>query len=105
MTWYLTLCADSTYSQSTPTQPLLDYLRTFPELVDTHEMSLRSTTGCPWCVVILAQANSCGSYAVHGNFVAAVNCVDFVCGDGHEEWHQALADRVATFLGWEFLQG
>ena len=104
MTWYLTIRSDARYSHTAATEPLVEHLRTFPELVEVSQMDFRNATGFPWVCVILALADKSGNYANDGTVLPTVNVVELVCGDGDEGWYEALAGRVGSFLAWEVVE-
>ncbi|MFO0798330.1 MAG: hypothetical protein U0804_12705 [Gemmataceae bacterium] len=101
MSWYLTIRPDPHYTRSTPLGPLFEYLQSLPELVQVKPVEFRSAPGLPWVTLVLAKADMAGNYAVGDDVLSAVNVVELVCGDGEEEWYEALALKVATFLRWE----
>lgn len=85
MTWYLIVRHDADYSRSTPTAPLLQHFRTFPELVALGPIEFRNAHGSLWASLILALADMSGNYTVDGAFHPSVNIVELICGDGNEE--------------------
>lgn len=100
MSWYLTIRSDSRYSRSTPADPLVGYLVTLSELVQTGPQEFRSAPCSPWVVLALAQADEAGNYAVHLP-QSTLNVVELICGDGNEAWYESLATKIASFLHWE----
>lgn len=101
MSWYLTIRSDSEYSQFTASTPLVEFLKAVPELRQTDPVSFESAIGSPWIIVTLAKCNSNGSYNSTGEFLSQVNVVELICSQ-HEvsSWYDALACRIAAFLGW-----
>jgi hypothetical protein len=106
MTWYLTVRPDRTYSRSTPAGPLVEYLRSLPELVQTGPQEFRNAAGFPWVHLCLARADSAGNYAIAAGDAPpqAINVLELVCGDGSESWYESLAGRMAAFLCWEAVE-
>lgn len=101
MSWYLTVRFDQGYSEFAKTAPLVQFLAAMPELRQTGPVAFESTTGQPWVAVILATCSPTGSYATSGAPVSAVNVVELVCSAyGDPAWYEALAGRIAAFLGW-----
>lgn len=78
-------------------------LERFPELVPGDPIGFKSARGQPWTVVCLAMADQSGSYAVGDDLPPQINVVELICGDGADQWHRALATRIADWLGWEVL--
>ncbi|QDU20585.1 hypothetical protein [Urbifossiella limnaea] len=104
MSWYLTIRPDPNYSRSTPLGPLVEYLRSLPELMQDKSVEFRNAPGSPWVSLVLAQASMTGNYAVSNDLPSTINVVEIVCGDGDEDWYEALARLVATFLRWEVVE-
>jgi hypothetical protein len=103
MSWYLTIRFDSDYSRAIDARGLVAFLRSLPELTQAGDNAFQAAPGQPWVNVTLAMGDR-GSYAVPGQPLASVNLVDVVCSDGHDaSWYDALAGRIAAFLGWEAL--
>jgi hypothetical protein len=103
MTWYLTIRSDARYSRTAATRPLVEHLRTLPELVEVSQMDFRNAPGSPWVSLILALADESGNYATDGDFRPTVNVVELVCGEG-DEGYDAFAGRIASFLSWEAVE-
>jgi hypothetical protein len=103
MAWYLTIRADSHYSRTAASEPLIEYLRTLPELAQTGSMEFRDAPGEPWVCLVLAMSRN-GGYAVSGELLPVVNVVELVCSDGDEDWYESLAARIAAFLDWEAVE-
>jgi hypothetical protein len=104
MSWYLTVRPDDQYSGTTPTGPLVEFLRGLPELVRVGPMEFRSAPGMPWVSLLLAVADRVGNYASSGEPLPTVNVVSVVYGAGDEQRYWSLAARVAAFLGWETVE-
>jgi hypothetical protein len=103
MSWYVTIRSDSDYSRAADPRELVAFLRSLPELAQTGANSFREAPGEPWVSVSLAMSDR-GSYADPGRPLPSVNLVDVVCSHEHDErWYDALAARIAAFLGWEAL--
>ncbi len=68
--------------------------------MQTGPQEFRNATGLPWVVIIMAKADTVGNYAIDETPQPTVNVVELVCGDRSEEWYQALANRIASFLCW-----
>jgi hypothetical protein len=49
----------------------------------------------------MAKADEAGNYAVDKLTQPTVNVVELICGDGNEDWYELLANKIASFLGWE----
>jgi len=103
MSWYLTIRSDSTYSRTADPDALVVFLRSLPELVQTGVNSFSGAVGQPWAHLTLAMSK-CGSFANHDRSLLTINLVEVVCSYEHSEsWYDALAGRIAAFLGWEAL--
>ena len=101
MSWYLTLRSDPAYRGHAPTEPLLAFLASLPELQQTGPMAFRAAPGAPWVSLILADSDSHGCYACHGHRLERVNLVELVCSrHGPAAWYEELAGRIAAHLGW-----
>ena len=104
MWWYLTIRADPNYSRAVETDALVEFLRSLPELIQTETNTFSNAPGQPWVSLTLADSRD-GSYADHGERHPFVNLVDVVCSDEYDGgWYDALAARIAAFLGWEALE-
>jgi hypothetical protein len=101
VSWYLTICSDACFSRFAATAPLVDFLAAMPELRQTGPVAFESAPGFPWVAVILAACNPAGNYACDGTFLPQVNIVELICSySGDPAWYDALAGRIARFLGW-----
>ncbi|AWM35783.1 hypothetical protein GobsT_65220 [Gemmata obscuriglobus] len=101
MPWYLTIRSDPTYSRSTHTEPLVGYILSSLELVQTGPQEFRNAPTSPWVVLVMATADETGCYAVNTLAQPTANVVELICGDGDESWYESLAIKVASFLSWE----
>src|SRR5262245_65792728 len=61
MSWYLTVRPDPTYSRSTPVGPLVEYLRSLPELVQAGPQEFRNAPGSPWVSLYFSRADAAGN--------------------------------------------
>jgi hypothetical protein len=104
MTWYLTIRPDAGYSCKKPTEPLVQHLRTYPELVEAGAMEFRNASSFPSLSLVLALTSESGNYAVDGRFHSTVSVVELICGDSEQEWYESLGVRIASFLGWEAVE-
>jgi len=69
-------------------------------------MAYEFNPGLPWLRVVLAECDSNGNYAVDGRYSARINVVQLICSDSNDpDWYLALANRIATFLGWHLQTG
>ena len=101
MSWYLTIRSDAGYSRFAPTAPLVEFLAAMPELRQTGPVAFEAAACQPWVSITLAACSPAGNYAADGAFVPSVNVVELVCSDaGSPAWYDALAGRIAGFLGW-----
>lgn len=101
MSWYLTIRSDAGYSQFAATAPLVEFLATLPELRQAGPLAFEAAAGQPWVAVTLAACSPAGNYASDGVSLPSVNVVELVCADaGGPAWYEALAGRIAGFLGW-----
>jgi hypothetical protein len=101
MTWYITIRSDDEYSKFASTKSLVDFLAAMPEVRQTGAVAFQSAPGFPWFSIVLAACDAKGSYSVDGSFIPHINVVEIDCSDyDHAEWYDALAGRVASFLGW-----
>lgn len=100
MTWYLTIYPPAGRPRSVETRSLVDFLASLPELQQTGPISFEAAPGQPWVHVVLA-SGSPWSYSSDGSFVPQIHVVELICSyswDG--AWYDALARRIAAFLGW-----
>jgi hypothetical protein len=101
MTWYLTIRGAPDYSRFTATLPLVEFLTSMLELRQTGPQSFEARNDHPWVSVGLAVCDPAGSYAIQGATPPLVNLVSVACSETNDtSWHRALADRIASFLGW-----
>lgn len=102
MSWYLTIRSDPQFSKSTPTKPLVDFLKGLPELKQTDPMGFQSGPGVAEVSVILAACDERGNYPSPAKHQERVNIVELTCShSGDTDWYHALAARIAKFLGWK----
>lgn len=104
MSWYLTIRSDPTYSRSVAGGPLVEFLRSLPELVQTGPQEFRNSPGSPWVVLCFADADAVGCYSIRNTLPTTVNVVELICGSNDEEWYASLARQVAAFLRWEAVE-
>ena len=89
------------YSRFTATAPLVEFLAAMPELRPTGPVAFQAADGQPWVTVMMAACGPTGNYASDGAFLPRVNVVELVCSySGDSAWYDALAGRIAGFLGW-----
>lgn len=101
MSRYLTIRADARHSAFAATSPLVAFLATLPELRKTGPVAFEAAEGQPWVAVIMTVCSPEGTYASGGAYLPQVNVVELVCSDaGDPAWYDALAVRIAEFLGW-----
>lgn len=99
--WYLTIRSDARYSSFATTAPLFEFLAAVPELRQTGPVEFQSADGQPRVAVMMAACSQEGNYATDGQFHRRVNVVELVCSySGDPAWYDALAGRIAAFLGW-----
>jgi hypothetical protein len=97
----LTIRSDARYSAFAATAPLVEFLSAMPELRQTGPVAFEAADGHPWVAVIMAAGSPEGNYASDGAFLPRVNVVELVCShSGDPAWYDALAGRIAGFLGW-----
>lgn len=101
MSWYLTIRGAPNYSRFTATAPLVEFLAAMPELRQTGPLAFQAADGQPWVAVTMAACDPDGNYASDGAFLSRINVVELACSHaGDSEWYDALASRIARFLGW-----
>ncbi len=101
VSWYLTIRGALDYSRFAATAPLVEFLAAMPELRRTGPAAFEGAAGQPWVSVILAACSPEGNYASDGAPLPRVNVVELVCSySGDPAWYDALAGRIAGFLGW-----
>lgn len=101
MSWYLTIRSDDRYSAYAATAPLVEFLTAMAELRQTGPIAFQAADGQPWVAVMMAACSPAGGYATDGEFLPRVNVVELVCSySGDPAWYDALAGRIAAFLGW-----
>ena len=101
MSWYLTIRGAPDYSRFVATVELVEFLAVMPELQQTGSVQFEAAGGGPWVHVILADCDPKGSYCTDGALLPRVNVVELVCSySGDPTWYDALAGRIAAFLGW-----
>lgn len=101
MSWYITIRPHQALAVS-DTQVLVGFLRTVPELQQVSPVSFSTVAGQPWIDLTLAMAAEDGSWVNDGSFIAQFNRVELACSgsDPRQDWYDALAARIAEFLGW-----
>jgi hypothetical protein len=100
MSWYVTIRGASDHSRYAETAPLVEFLAAMPELRQTGPSAFQAADGQPWVAVILAACGPKGDYAADG-VIPQVNVVELICSySGDQAWYDALAGRIAGFLGW-----
>ncbi len=106
MSWYLTIRGAPDYSRFAATAPLVEFLTAMPELRQTGPVAFQAADGQPWVAIMMAACDPAGSYASDGAFLPRVNVVELVCSySGDPAWYDALAGRIAGFLGWSAFEG
>lgn len=103
MSRYLTIRADARYSAFAATSPLVAFLATLPELRRAGPVAFEAAEGQPWVAILMTVCSPEGNYAAEGAHLPLpqVNVVELVCSDaGDPAWYDALAGRIAAFLGW-----
>lgn len=101
MSFYLTIRSDARYTAFAATAPLVGFLAALPELQQTGPAAFESAAGRPWAAVVLAACDPNGNYVSDGTFLPRFNVVELVCSySGDPAWYDALAGRIAGFLGW-----
>ena len=101
MSWYLTISPHEGYASFVDTSRVTKFLASLPELQQNGPVSFVARPGCPAIQVILARADNEGNYAGDGSFIEEINIIEFVCPySGNDAWYDALACRIAEFLGW-----
>lgn len=102
---YLTIRSDPFYTQSVVIEPLVEFLRSLPELIQAGPQAFSNAPSSPWIDLCFADADETGCYAIGaGPPPLTVNIVELICGSGDEQWYESLARRVALFLGWEAVE-
>jgi hypothetical protein len=101
VSWYLTIRGASDYSQFAPTAQLVEFLAAMPEFRQTGPVQFEAADGQSLVCVILANCDQRGNYCTDEVFLQRVNVVELVCSySGEPTWYDALAGRIAAFLGW-----
>lgn len=101
MSWYLTIRGAPDYSRFAATATLAEFLAAMPELRQTGPVAFEGAAGRPWVSVILAACSPDGAFASDGAPLPWVNTVELACSySGDPAWYDALAGRIALFLGW-----
>jgi hypothetical protein len=101
VSWYLTIRGAPDYSRFAATAPLVEFLGTLSELRQTGPVSFQAAGGQPWVHLILTACKPDGGYSPDGAFLPHFNLVELVCSySGDPAWYDALAGRIAAFLGW-----
>jgi len=102
MSWYLTIRSDPQFSKSTPTPPLIDFLKGLPELKQADPMRFEGGVGAPEVSVVVAACDERGNYSSPVTFQERVNIIELTCSHaGDTDWYHALAGKIAKFLGWK----
>jgi hypothetical protein len=97
----LTIRGASDYSRFAATAQLVEFLAAMPELQQTGPVQFEAAADRPWVHVILANCDPKGNYCTDGTLLPRVNVVELVCPySGDPTWYDALAGRIAAFLGW-----
>ncbi len=105
MSWYLTIRADASYSRFAATVPLVEFLAAMPELRQTSPAAFQAADGQSRVTIMLAACDSAGSYASDGASLPKFNVVELICSSfGDPAWYDALAGRIAAFLGWSVFE-
>jgi hypothetical protein len=101
VSWYLTIRSDAGYLRFAATAPLIEFLAAMPELRQSGPVAFEAAMGQPWVAVILATCDSDGNYGSSDATPPQVNVVELVCSySGNPVWYDALANRIAEYLGW-----
>lgn len=103
MSMFFTIRSDSAFTQSTPSGPLVEHLQGYPELEKVKErpQAFREAPGTPWLWLYVAWTDGVGDDELGDDLPPTVNVVVLACGEGNEQWYEALASSVAAFLHWE----
>jgi len=102
----LTIRGAPDYSLFAATAPLVEFLAAIPELRQSGPVAFQATDGQPWVAVLMAACDPAGNYASDGAFLPRVNVVELICSySGDPAWYDALAGRIASFLGWSAFEG
>lgn len=105
VSWYLTIRPAGERPTVADTRRLVDFLASLPELRQTGPISFEAAPGQPWLSVVLAKTGPTGGYASDGAFLPMIDIVELVCSyHGDSAWYEALAGRIAAFLGWEAVE-
>lgn len=105
MSWYLTIRPNGKKQAVADTRRLVDFLASISELRQTGPISFGAAPGQPWVAVILAKRGPTGGYASDGSLIPEIDIVELVCSHhGDSAWYEALAQRIAEFLGWEAVE-
>jgi hypothetical protein len=105
VSWYLTILPTGKRAAVADTRRLVDFLASLPELQQTGPIAFGAAPGQPWVAVILAKTGPTGGYASDGSLIPEIDIVELVCSyHGDSAWYEALAQRIAEFLGWEVAQ-
>lgn len=104
MSWYLTLRAAS-QAEPADTADLVAYLAAQPELRQIGPVEFESARGQPQMLMVLAKANASGGYSSDGKFIPQVDIVELICPYSEPPaWYDAMAERIAAFLGWQAVE-
>jgi hypothetical protein len=104
MSWYITIRSDAHYTRAVDSGALSAFLRSQPELIQAGSGGFESAPNQPWVSLATVLCDPNGSYNT-SEPAQTVNLVDMVCSYEYEEgWYDALAVRIASFLGWEALE-
>jgi len=103
MSWYITLRADAQYTGFVAAEDLCGFLAAQPELQQMGPQEFVNANACPPLRVVMASCQADGGYSIAPKQVfAQVNVVELLCTySAPPEWYEALATRIAVFLGWQ----
>ncbi|MGO1072472.1 hypothetical protein [Lysobacter sp. CA199] len=105
MSWYLTLRPASSQAEPADTVDLIAYLDAQPELRQIGPVEFESVPGQPQMLMILAKTNPNGGYSSDGKFIPRIDIVELICPYSEPPaWYDALAARIAAFLGWQAIE-
>jgi len=101
MSWYITLRADPTYSQSVPTQRITDFLLQYPNVAQTSPVDFTFQDTNYIISIILALSDVAGNYNTNKQFIPEINVVELVVPyTAPPAPYESLAVALATHLGW-----
>jgi hypothetical protein len=105
---YLVARSDLRFTQAVATATVTEFLATIPTPQQDSSMSYCGLDAISGVQVLLLHCDSAGNYAYYPDRPPPehINRVELVCSCYHPErdhaW-EAIADRIAAFLGWEVI--